>query len=238
MAKTALRPAGNQAGPPPLRIDGRAVIAQHEHAPSGARLILARAKTADGTPCYAVGWAACWQKNMRAYRTYPNPGKARVYFNRTRHKDPPQNSALCRDWQRNKVYGWEEDTLDKTTLTLDETQMKNVIRKISADFNLAAQPALRLSGAARDYSYYDAALDEIGMGHRTLSALLHELAHAIDMRANGNRWAGHGPGFMRTLITLAAQYQYWQDEKDLEDSARKAGLKIAPRATAASPRLP
>jgi hypothetical protein len=67
------------------------------------------------------------------------------------------------------------------------------------------------------------------MGHKSLSAVIHELAHAIDMEVNGNIWSHHGPSFVRTLITLAARYQYWHDEDALEEKARAAGIAIAPK---------
>lgn len=235
MAKTTHTPSGKPAGQPPVRLSAHSIVKQYDHELTGARLLLLEAGAQGRTRRYIVGWAGDWQRTMRTYRAYPSLDKARVYFNRKARQDPPYTSALCRDWQRNKVYRWEEDTLDKAELALDAGQMRNVIRRISTDFNLAAQPTLKLKNKEENYSYYDGLKNEIGMGHRSLSALLHELAHAIDMQMNQNFWAGHGPSFMRTLIMLAAHYQYWQDEQELEDSARKAGIKIAPRDAVAQP---
>jgi hypothetical protein len=66
------------------------------------------------------------------------------------------------------------------------------------------------------------------MKHKELSAVIHEIAHAIDMQNNGNKWGSHGPSFVRTLITLAARYQYWHAPEALEEKARAMGIAIAP----------
>jgi hypothetical protein len=138
---------------------------------------------------------------------------------------------LCRDWQREKVYAWERDAIDKSSPRLPPAQMENVIRRISRDFNLAAAPTMDYAAPDEEkgaYSFYLPSHDHIHMGHDELSAVIHEMAHAIDEKINGNSWAGHGPSYVRTLLMLAARYQYWLDPEALERSAKAAGLAIAP----------
>lgn len=216
-------------GRPPRRL-GRdlTVIASHEHAVSGARLIRA-ANHIDGG--YVVGWVAPWQRTLRAYHSTAQSLTAMAWYARLRRDPPPVTDTLCRDFQVGAVYRWEEDTLDAATAPLNEAQMKTVVKRLCADFNRAAAPTLAYKKPRKDTSprsYYDCEDDHIKMGHNTLSATIHELAHKIDREINGNDLAPHGPSFVRTMLVLAARYQYWHDPAALEDKARKAGLLIAP----------
>lgn len=200
-----------------------------EHALSGATLILAQT---EGGP-FIIGWAAPWQRHITVYHTRTDEKSALRLYKSMARLDPPDTPSLCRDWQRNAVYAWEESTLDKTDTRLKPAEMQQVIRRISSDFNLAAAPTLSYEKPAAAVknpgSYYAPHNRHISMGNRKLSHVLHEAAHALDMQENGNVWAAHGPSFVRTLLMLAEKYQPWHDPHELEKSARAAGLLIAPR---------
>jgi hypothetical protein len=207
-----------------------------EHGVSGAKLYLAEPfsdikdnKGKIRKNSYVVLWAAPWQKNVRDYEVYSSKEKAQDAFNKHKKKGPPLTSALQRDFQVSKVYGWEAETLHKRSPKLTPEQMHQVVKKISNDFNIVA-PKVRYKKPNPNHeypaSYYH--LNQILMQHKELSFVIHEVAHAIDHKLNKNEWSDHGPSFVRTLIRLAERYQYWHNPKELEESATRAGIKIAP----------
>jgi hypothetical protein len=217
------------------------IVAADIHEISGATLVLAYKNGA-----YGIGWAAPWQRRISAYHTRPDEKSARRLFEDMYENNPPATPSLCRDWQRNAVYAWEESTLDRTDTRMKPAEMEQVIRRIASDFNLAAAPTIEYrkpaGNAKNPASYYEHEREHIRMANRKLSHILHEAAHAIDMQKNGNVWAGHGPSFVRTLITLAERYQPWHDPAHLEKTARQAGLAVAPKSAmkfdTAKPRRP
>ncbi|HEY8192219.1 MAG TPA: hypothetical protein VIG74_07325 [Alphaproteobacteria bacterium] len=106
-----------------------------------------------------------------------------------------------------------------------------MVKLVTEDFHLASVPTLdprnRLKSTYADYH---------GEKHRIrvrekywrLNFVLHELAHAIDEKINGNCWAAHGPSFMRTLLAIVEDNKRWFDTKELEASAAADGIAIAP----------
>lgn len=119
--------------------------------------------------------------------------------------------------------------------------MNKIAARVAKDFSLAAVPTIsaqkkRLQWLA-DYN------DEknhirVHNGRWRLSYVLHELAHAVDAKINGNKWADHGPSFMRTLFMMVEKYKYWHDMGDLEKSAATAGLMVAPAEALPRPPCP
>lgn len=222
------------------------VLDEYRHELSGARLVLAETKKphrdksgTERSPCYVLAWVAPWQKTLRSYILFYSKGAAEKTFRKSSKKAPPGNSQLCRDWQVSKVYDWEEEFIDKGSPELTPKQMERVVRRISSDFNMVAPKIKYKEPGPEDedqISFYYEHLHSILMQHNKLSAVIHEVAHAIDMKLNGNSWAHHGPSFVRTLIYLAARYQYWHSPRQLEKQAEKAGIMITPRR--ALPNLP
>jgi hypothetical protein len=210
----------------------------HRHEISGARLYLTQTKAPftdesgrHYNRCYVVFWAAPWQKNMKDYEIFSTKKAAKKEFNYEKRKGPPLTPSLQRDFQVSKVYRWEGDTLDKNSMNLSPEQMQRVVKKISEDFNMVA-PKIKYktpkSSQQNPASYYYTHLNKILMRHKKLSYVIHEVAHAVDHQVNGNKWVDHGPSFVRTLIRLAEKYQYWHCPEELEKSAKKAGILVAP----------
>jgi len=214
------------------------VLDEYRHELSGARLVFAETKKphrdksgTEYSPCYVLAWIAPWQKTLHSYTLFHSKRAAAKAFRKSRKKAPPETPQLRRDWQVSKVYRWEEDFIDKGSPQLTPKQMERVVRRISDDFNMVA-PKIKYKApgpkAEDQVSLYYDHLHSILMRHNKLSVVIHEVAHAIDMKLNGNNWAHHGPSFVRTLIYLAARYQYWHSPRKLEREAEKAGIMITP----------
>jgi hypothetical protein len=222
-----------------LRLGEFKPLAQFDHVFSGARLILARKAHKDGAaPSYIVAWVAPWQKSITEYDVFASAADARAAFAERKTKQPPATPSLTRDFQVSRVYKWEEENIDSTSVKITPEQMRRVVTRIAQDFNMAAPKLTHREPRARKYitSHYHIDEHSIEMQHKNLSAVLHELAHAIDISVNGNKWAHHGPSFVRTLIRLADKYQFWHDPQELEESAKAAGILVAPES--AVPGLP
>lgn len=229
------KPPADDSAPPAQarrRLESLTIFARTTHAVSGARLLLARDR-ADGT--YIVAWIAPWQRSVTDYRSADKLAEARVLYQALAAGEPPVTPSLTRDWQRNRLYAWEEEALDKASPDIAPALMQNIADRIARDFNLAAAPTISFHAPRkgdRPISYFYSGNNSIRMTHRQISAVIHEMAHAVDEKIYGNRWAAHGPSFVRTLIMLAERYQFWLDPEKLEASAREAGLAVAPRNTA------
>jgi hypothetical protein len=228
----------DKAHPPKLKLDGLEILARHDHEFSGARLILARTAQGEEASAFIAAWAAPWQKTIADYRSFANEAEARAAFDEMRKEKPPATPSLTRDFQRSAVYAWEERHIDPTNMPMTPEQMERVIQRISRDFAIDVPKFKYREPRSRDgaVSSYQPGAHAIEMQHKKLSYVLHEAAHAIDIAGNGNVWAHHGPSFVRTLIRLADTYQFWHSAEELEQSARAAGIKIAP--DSAVPKLP
>ena len=211
----------------------------HTHPFSGARLVLGHikgpARDEHGTmdDPFVIAWIAPDRTYITAHILCANENTAKNIFTKLKNNPngPGTNEQFMRDWQKERVYAWEEDNIDNTTQILNDDQMHRVIKRVSDDFNLVApqleiqvpQTATVIENSSSYYYYND---NKIAMAHRGLSHLLHELAHMVDWKINKNHWAAHGPSFVRTLICIAEKYQ-WHDQKKLADSAQKSGLSVA-----------
>jgi hypothetical protein len=204
------------------------VIQARDHAMTGSRLVLVRVVEPK-----SIGWTACWMAPWQ--RTLPRDARrmtepaARKAYDSMAAKPPPAAAHLRQDWQRDRLYQWESHFL-KGSATLDLTQMKRVVRRISDDFNMAA-PTVQFSKAKpgdETLAYYLSDRHHIEMHVRSLHYLLHELAHAVDSKVNGNILADHGPSYVRTLMTMIGHYTF-QSQRDMDKKAQEIGLHVAPK---------
>jgi hypothetical protein len=218
---------GKFASRPRIGIDAT-VMQSREHAMTGSRLVLARI-----VEPRSIGWTACWIAPWQ--RTLPRTARsmseraAREAFEKLAASPPPVAPHLRQDWQREKFYQWESHFL-KGSATLDLAQMKRVVRRISKDFNMVA-PSIHLSKAkpgSNTLGYYVAESHHVEMHVRSLHYVLHELAHAVDSKVNGNNLADHGPSFVRTMMTIIAHYTF-QSQREMDKKAKEIGLFVAPK---------
>src|SRR5690606_8856603 len=113
-------------------------VVQLTHAQSAHRLILARHDSGG----YVIGWAAPWQATIDHYHYRTTEKAARNVLTAMQAAGPPPAAALTRDWQRALVYRWEALTLDRASPPVTPAQCAAMADRISADFNLAAAPAI------------------------------------------------------------------------------------------------
>lgn len=214
-----------------LRIDkDLEILDTHRHEISGANFICARVKKT-GAESFITAWVAPWQKTISDYKLHPDYPHASTVFDAGRHESPPETSALTRDWQCTKVYGWEDKTTRRyDTKPIQQKHMDKTIRDICADFNLEALPKIRRHHMARAYADYNGEENLIRIETQRLNFVLHELAHAIDEKINGNKWAAHGPSFVRTLLAVVDRYMRWHDVEELEQVAVADKIAITPAA--------
>lgn len=210
--------------------DDLTVISECRHEISGARLILARNNVSEAHP-FVTAWVAPWQKTIRDFTLHETQEAAAAWFDMKRDSEPPVTADLKRDWLQNTVYGWEGKTIRRHDSALSREHMKKIAECVSKDFNLVSVPTISARKKQnRNLADYNDEKNHIRVhnGQWRLSYVLHELAHAIDGRVNGNKWAAHGPSFMRTLLIVVEKYKYWHDAQNLEDLAVKDGIMIAP----------
>lgn len=176
-----------------------------------------------------TAWVAPWQRTISNYTLHKTQENATAWFEMEKDEDPPLTPAMKRDWQRSLVYGWEDKTIRHHDSTLSRDHMNKIAERVSADFNLASVPTISARKERHRFlADYDGEKNHIRVhGQWRLSYILHELAHAIDEKINGNHWADHGPSFMRTLLIVVEKYKYWHDAQNLEGLAVKDGILIA-----------
>lgn len=211
-------------------VDDLTVISECRHEISGARFILARNKVSEAHP-FVTAWVAPWQRTIRDFTLHETQEAAAAWFDMKRDSEPPVTPDLKRDWQQGAIYRWEDKTIRRHDSSLSREHMKKIVECVSKDFNLAAAPTISARKKQnRNLADYDGEKNHIRVhnGQWRLSYVLHELAHAIDGMVNGNKWAAHGPSFMRTLLVVVEKYKYWHDAQSLEDQAVREGILTAP----------
>jgi|GEM_PF-5705621 len=216
------------------------ILDSYRHELSGARLILACNEEHDES-LFIIAWVAPWQKTIKNYNSFKSELAALTAFSRDKATQPPITTEIARDWQHSKVSNWEQKFVDKNDAKLSIQQIENVIRLISKDFNLPHEIKLQHSKNLKaNIATYDHKIRTITFGNISrLGDILHEMSHCIDADINGNNqgnWSDHGPSFMRTYLVLLDKYKHWDTLKYLENSARKAGVRIA--AASSLPHLP
>ena len=221
------------------RLHGPSVeeIFSYTHPISGAKLIMGHiqkpATAPNGTVYdepFVVAWVPPGRVNITQFSLYKHASVALKGYTRLRAsaQGPGTHSAFTRDFQCAAVYAWETRILDRGSPQLDDEAIENMIWRVADDFNMAA-PGVKVdinNKLKHPSSFYVPGKHRIRMRDRSLSHVLHEVAHAIDMTVNDNEWGAHGPSFVRTLFVLAEKYQGF-DAIALEKSARKAGLLVA-----------
>ncbi len=201
----------------------------HKHPYSGAQLIFAkseiRPRPVEGP--YVVGWLPSGDQTMWFYRRFETQQESLAFFRVQKRKGPPDHDEFKYDDQMNDVYGWEGGFRLKTQeLTLSE--MKKVVASLSDIFNIEA-PDVSYKPGKKKKTYAEASLqdNEIIMYRPNLALLLHEFAHLINDQVNQDKWAWHGPGFVRTYLSVLSLFPDMLKERNFEKEAITAHIKIA-----------
>lgn len=204
------------------------VLHEKTHGQTGARLVLGKIdrkpKPASGS--YVVGWQAALDDSMWYYKNFYTQREALAFFNKQFPLGPPINAVFKEDSQVQKEYGWES-RFRLTTKKLNLQQMREVTTSLSEIFNMAA-PVVELKEKKKKI-YAEAVLSEnrINMYRKNLAILLHEFAHLVNDQINQDKWAWHGPGFVRTYLSILSLFPEVGDVNYFEELARDQGLLIA-----------
>ncbi|QQG36473.1 MAG: hypothetical protein HYS17_01380 [Micavibrio aeruginosavorus] len=208
--------------------DGTPVYQQHLHPLSGASLILARtdARPRPVQGRYIVGWLVAESDRLWHYRNFQTETEARQFFENHKKSGPPQNQHFKNDRQVAEVYSWEH-SFRLSTMALSVPQMESVVRKLSQIFNMEAPEVVFKPKKRKVYAEADLENNKIIMYRPHLALLLHEMAHLVNDQVNKDKWAWHGPGFMRTYLGILSLFPILAKEGKLEELAREHGLSIA-----------
>lgn len=198
------------------------LLQDYIHPLSHARLVMARI---DRKPYpvqgrYIVGWLAPDEEILWFYRNIETERQARAVFKKCRDIGPPDQDHFHADPQVNAVYSWQDGfQFHSRQLYLDE--MKDITGKLADIFNMEA-PKVVYDPRSKRKCDAEALLDknEIRMYRPYLSMLLHEFAHLLNDQINRDKWAWHGPGFMRTFLSVLTLYPEVAGKRDLEKLAR------------------
>ncbi len=135
-----------------------------------------------------------------------------------------------RDYQRSRVYAWEDRVLaprDRTRLNVAETQA--MVNAIWADMGLRFPPKVEPLAPQATRLVAQASRLALQVSDRTPSwCLLHEIAHAMSMTHDG-AGDGHGPVFMGLYLRLLERYMRLA-VADLVASLAEAGIDVDPEA--------
>lgn len=206
------------------------LLLEHTHPLSGARLVVARIerKPWPVQGRYVAGWVAPDENVLWFYRNVETERQARLIFKDRREAGPPDRPHFHDDPQISAVYGWQ-DHFQFHSRPLALAEMESVTGKLAAIFNMKA-PGVTYKPNSKRRCDAEAILDknEIRMYRPYLSMLLHEFAHLLNDQVNCDKWAWHGPGFMRTFLSVLSLFPEVAGERDLEKLARESGqIKIA-----------
>lgn len=202
---------------------------EYKHPLSGARLIIAKIdkkpRPVEGP--YIVGWAADDSEALWHYQNFETQQKAMAAFTKAQAKGPPTHGCFQDDPQYNDVMGWEAEFRDQTPeLTID--QMSDVVTRLADIFNMAA-PYIIYTPNPKNKVYGEAVLEDnvILMRRAHLAILLHEFAHLVNHQVNKDDWAWHGPGFMRTYLSVLSLFPKLAGDIEPHETAFQKKLSIA-----------
>lgn len=205
------------------------VESKYTHPATGARLIFAKIEKKPGPANgpYIVGWLATDEDNTWFYRNFQTQQESLSFFIKQKSFGPPDHDHFKYDPQMNDVYKWEgRFRMKSPALSLPE--MNHVAGKLSEIFNMEA-PKVSYNPMKKKKTYAEAALadNHIIMYRPNLALLLHEFAHLVNDQINRDKWAWHGPGFVRTYLSILSLFPKIAKDLDLETLAKEHGIKVA-----------
>lgn len=208
--------------------DDTPIYDRHLHPLSGALLVMARTETkprpVQGR--YIVGWLGEGLDTLWHYKNFQTETEARQFFENHKRSGPPQTRHFKNDRQVGEVYDWEHHFRLKT-MALNLSQMESVVGKLSQIFNMEAPTVVFRPKKRKVYAEADLEKNKIIMYRPNLALLLHEMAHLVNDQINKDKWAWHGPGFLRTYLGILSLFPVIATDRKLEELAQEHGLNIA-----------
>ena len=175
-------------------------------------LILGKNKKKHSLKKYVVGWVSRHEPDkIRKHETgkskfFADIDSAKKIFNKIIEEENQSNhDVFIKDWQKKKLYEWEDKYVLPYAKTLDKKQIEALIKKVSKDYHIKT-PKIEWFAAGNN-SYYDNEDHLISLGMNDDLTALHEMAHVIHEHMHDRDIvANHPPAFAWKLIELYKNY--------------------------------
>ncbi len=158
---------------------------------------------------HVVGWIAraAPQTLLAPRRCLDAASAIRVFQETLETDDVPPALVRARDWQKKRVYDWENELLVPQAEPVEGVKTaRAILRQVARDLAIPC-PKLVWREPGGEDSEYDDDCHEISFGHREKISLLHEMAHAVHAVRTGERLGPHhSPGFVWIAIELYHRY--------------------------------
>lgn len=161
---------------------------------------------------YLVGWRrdARHSRDIRVFSVHDLLEGAAIKAKRyARDFDSPEKikSKKIRDYQRDKVYGWEGKLQTSNTWLKTIAECKDYADEICLDLGLPPIDVSRGKSTLETHSYYHAARGIVLASHMMCtSTIVHEIAHYFVRQDRSTKEASHGPAFVGVLAALYSKY--------------------------------
>ncbi len=195
---------------PPLFADDIAVVKRHYDAQSDAYLVMGTHQRPDlKKPFNVVAWHSRHNKKLIDIKTFDSQTGARAHFSAAlTAPEAPEHPLLDRDWQKDRLYKWENSFLNDSSARINKKEALALIRRVCKDYNIS-EPELEWCAAKKGGAAYVIDEHKIYFSDRDAVSLLHELAHAIDAVRHDKEpdsGAEHAPAFVWLAIELYNRY--------------------------------
>jgi hypothetical protein len=154
-------------------------------------------------PGWAVGWTEPRGKILRTVFTSKSEKSSKEHFLKIYSRGPRE----LRDFQKQRVYNWENEVVLPNNTELTESKIKNLANRVHEyinQFYQRSKPELNL-GYKRNFCYYDTKTHAIFLNKKGYNSLyvLHELAHAYNYYKYDG---GHGASFVKIATMLYEEF--------------------------------
>lgn len=172
-----------------------------------AYLVYGKIKNQNSLKQYVVGWQPRHAENHLLDPRYFLDGDSATefYLDTVRNDDQPHRKKLLKDWQQQRVYGWEDTELSPYCKKMTKAEMTTLVKQVAGDHGIKIPKIKWLK--EQEYSDYSSWGHTVRFGHRDNISVLHEMAHAIHDRTHDrDDVAHHPPAFVWTVIELYHKY--------------------------------
>ena len=196
------------------------ILRQHFNAVADAYCLLLQNPQNDND--YTVAWKSRHKRTLIEPVNFSEHVSAVQHFDMAVHSndDILPHKDITKDWQRKRVYRWENENVEEYADPIDINRAKRLIRTVAKDYNI---PPPTLIWRKKGGSIYTPD-HKIKFGHRDDVSLLHEMGHAIlNKKVDLAGLPHHSPAFVWMAIELYNRYAH-VDLQHLVTTAAKADI--------------
>jgi hypothetical protein len=175
-------------------------------------LVLGKNKKNKSLKKYVVGWVSRHKPDSLkehyegTNKFFQDLHSAQTAFDTIIQSEQQSDHHLfTKDWQKNRVYKWEDTYILPYAKNLSKKDIKELIKKVAKDYKIKTPKIEWLK--SNDNSYYDEDDHLVSLGARDDVTALHEMAHAVHEHMHDRDIvANHPPAFVWKLIELYNKY--------------------------------